>query len=275
MRFNFKRVQDVLRLFMPVFFVLAVLSNLQAQSVHSVQMDDHWDEVQKTKQLVWLSVTSSADELMYMETLLGFLKDATVGVDRLYDAVIFREKPYMLYSLIDESEYRYIIQGLPFVENVREIPLGISIGYAGAYSFNIEDTQNFPDYLVVELVDNFLGQVHNLTDDGSYPFIAQSEYENSSRFSLRVRDRSFVVNSLSVSPSPEIELSVKKDGIYITNASSLPSLYYVSVIDITGKTLFEKMVNTQSGFLELPYEFQSNKPYLIKVNTDVHKVIFD
>lgn len=221
--------------------------------------DNFFRKASVEKQLLRLSL-NSWDGQLYTETLLGFLEDATEGVDRRYDALCLNENPLQLYSKIKDKHYT--IQGLPTITNQQIISLGMNISEAGTYTFDLSEMSNIPEDVIIELIDKKLNIVHNLSES-TYTFEALESVDNN-RFSLNLRKD---IISHSVQPSQNLDIKIHKDGI---NLFGLP-IYHISIMDATGKLLLKQQEYNKVYF---PFHFEKNKMYIINVNGKVVKQIF-
>lgn len=97
---------------------------------------------------------SMENEEGYSETLIGFPDDATVGVDRSYDALKFKSQTdFNIYTFIEGNSYA--IQGLPFIDGV-DIALGYDLASTTDVTFSLELTDmegNLSYYLYDESIN--------------------------------------------------------------------------------------------------------------------------
>lgn len=219
-------------------------------------------KAETTKQTFKIALESNDNEL-FAGTLLGFVEDATEGVDRSYDAEILSAKDLQIYSLIEGKHFA--IQGLPLLSGERIIPLGMDIAEAGTYKLSIYDLQNLPEGTEIELIDTQLSIVHNLSKDGIYTFDTEEAVEDN-RFVLNVKDNREVISSLD-NLAQNISIKASINGLQLFGSNS----YQVSIMDISGSILLNKNLKNTA---QLPYTFEKNKLYIVKVNSEVKKVIF-
>lgn len=121
-------------------------------------------------QLVYLNVNNTNGN--YNQTLIGLVNDATAGYDSDYDAEkLFGNAAIGLYTLIsgDEDLTPYTIQGIPYVHDNTDVPLGVRAGVTSTYTLGLESTENFPADISITLEDLEEGVTVDLSTD-TYSF---------------------------------------------------------------------------------------------------------
>ena len=188
---------------------------------------------EEEKSRIWLDLLDSNN--VPVRTAIGYVPNATNGLDRLYDAYKNIANETNIYSL--EANETLIIQGrsLPFSTS-DTVPIGIRIMQAGTYKIAIgaldglfsETTQN------ILLEDKQLGTIHDLRQN-PYTFTTQVGIIND-RFVLRY-DR----NALSNPDFEDIESNVvvSTRNKEMTIASSIENIQQVTVYDVLGRELFD------------------------------------
>src|SRR5690606_13273600 len=127
----------------------------------------------------WLNLS---DELVvYNQTLVGYIENASEGVDTGIDASMYAYDGNAIYSLIDNSEEKFVIQGRPLPFTATDIvPLGFKAANAGKFSISLDNFDGLfsEGNTIIYLKDNFNNSLHNLYN-GAYTFISEEGiYEN-------------------------------------------------------------------------------------------------
>lgn len=205
-----------------------------------------------------IKLSLSSDQNESFSTIIGFLQDATVGLDRSYDAAkLSGSTTFSLYSLLDNNPLT--IQGLPLVNEETKVNLGYSILAEGEYKISIDQFENFKDINAV-LVDHKLNKEISLSKGSTYTFVSNETEINNSRFSLILSP----TDILNTSPIVEdISLLVKSNGMHITSTNGINSNGQVVIMDIQGRVLLDKIIpeTTQESFVD--FEFKTNQLYII------------
>src|SRR5690606_14687160 len=92
--------------------------------------------MQDERHRLWLNLTSN--ELTLNQILIGYVSGATQGEDNQIDGEMFGYGESALYSLIDNSDKQFVIQGrlLPF-EATDVVPLGFRATTAGEFTISL------------------------------------------------------------------------------------------------------------------------------------------
>ncbi|MDB9801237.1 T9SS type A sorting domain-containing protein, partial [Flavobacteriaceae bacterium] len=212
---------------------------------------------------LWLNVNSTVYNLSG-NTLLGFVADATQGVDRKYDNGRVASK-VSLYSHIQGSDRGYSIQGREAFDNGMTVALGFSsiIEEVTSYKISLSD---FDGEAWLEatpyLVDNQTGVVTNLMED-DYNFTSdKGEYND--RFTLVFENRSLanqdaLASSIAMYPNPASDV--------VTIASPTAAITMVAVRDIRGRLILNKAVTSQN-VTTINVASLDSALYLVTITTD-------
>jgi hypothetical protein len=187
---------------------------------------------EEEKHRIWLDLLDSNN--ITVRTLVGYVPEATYGLDRMYDAFKNTANDYNIYSLAEDKTLTIQGRPIPFDSNDK-VPIGIRIMHDGEYKIAIAAVDGlFSDIgQSILLEDKLLGTIYDLRQN-PYSFIATTGVIND-RFVLRY-DR----NSLS---NPD--LGTVNDIILTSNhgqlaiKSSVETIQDVTVFDILGRQLFE------------------------------------
>ena len=198
-------------------------------------------EIEDEHHRIWVDLVDSNNESV--RTLVGYFPEATVGLDRMYDAIKNVANDKSIYSLA-ESE-TLIIQGrpTPFDQN-DQVPIGVRIMSAGNYKIAIaavdglflDSTQN------IYLEDKELNIIYDLRQS-PYSFSAVAGKFND-RFVLRYTNTALGnpdfgnINNSVVLATNHGELTIK---------SSIENIEEVTVYDVLGRQLFfAKAINNNN-----------------------------
>ncbi|MEA3497354.1 MAG: LamG-like jellyroll fold domain-containing protein, partial [Bacteroidota bacterium] len=221
------------------------------------------------RQRIWLNLIST-DHDISNNILIGFLEGATIARDRLYDAEKLRgNENIAFYSLIENDDESYVIQGLPPITEDVSIALGFYAGFDGNYSIAIDSIDNFYNKIILE--DLYEQKLTELSKTPNYEFTTNSgEFDD--RFVLHFSSKNNKVENKNVS---DIKVNAFKNSIIIIDPSSKAKELFV--YDISGKLLFNKMLKT-SNYHSLNLNL-AKACYIIKIKTDkgnvVKKMIID
>ena len=216
-----------------------------------------------SKDRLWLNVSSTVYNLSG-NTLIGFVADATQGVDSKYDNGRVASK-VSLYSHIQSSVRGYSIQAREAFEDSMTIALGFSsiIEEVTSYKISLSD---FDGEAWLEatpyLVDNQTGVITNLMED-SYNFTSDmGEYND--RFEIIFQDRLLgsqesLASSIAMYPNPASDV--------VTIASPTAAITMVEVRDIRGRLILNKAVASQN-VTTINVASLDSALYLVTITTD-------
>ncbi|WP_415370920.1 choice-of-anchor J domain-containing protein [Patiriisocius sp. Uisw_047] len=215
------------------------------------------------KDRLWLRVTSSAYNVSG-STLVGFVADATAGIDIKYDSGRIASK-VSIYSHIDGSDRGYTVQAREAFDNGMTVALGFSsiIEEVTTYKISLSDLDgaawlNATPYLI----DAQAGVVTNLNED-AYSFTSdQGEFNN--RFTLVFQDRllgskDVLASSISMYPNPASDL--------VTIVSPNAAISLVEVRDLRGRLILTNTIASQQ-VTSLNITSLDNAVYLVTITTD-------
>lgn len=198
------------------------------QFYKNAQMDE---EAGDEKSRIWLDLLDSNNQPV--RTMVGYMDEATIGLDRMYDAQKSIENEMNIYSLVEDQTL--IIQGRPIPFDVNDqVPVGVRIMQDGAYKIAIGAVDGlFDGDQNIYLEDKLLGVIYDLRQS-PYNFNATAGKSND-RFVLRYTNSALgnpnfgnLDNSVVVSTNHG-EMNIK---------SYIETIQDVTVYDILGRELF-------------------------------------
>ena len=234
---------------------------------------------------VWLSLSNDSNDVNQL--LVGYLPQATEGVDRMYDGHKFKGHPRIsFYSMIEEDAYS--IQGLPDVglEQTSIVPLGVDAWITGSYTIHMDSTNNWPESYSLQLEDRLEGTMTNLLTTADYSFTLDSIGEVSERFYLHVKHKLSAADEQPVdgggneSPGSEggditgIEdadvtpAKVYRSGGVLVIESGDEIVEQVSVHDLSGRLCHEQTVS--GSITNIPWN--KTGMFIVSVKTTDHKL---
>jgi len=207
---------------------------------------------------IWLNLVDQNGAISSI--LVGYIEGATQDKDRLYDAYIREINSLSMYSKIGEE--RMIIQGraLPFDVN-DQVPLGTVIPQAGQYTIAISNVDGLflNDNQAIYLEDTYEGIIHNLRA-APYTFTETERIDYEDRFILRYTDDALGIDELDLAEGLTI---IAPNGDYIKVNAEQSLIESVTVYDLLGRVLFNKMVINESEFI-LNSNNLSDGTYIVK-----------
>ncbi|MBC7654310.1 MAG: T9SS sorting signal type C domain-containing protein, partial [Oligoflexus sp.] len=190
-------------------------------------------QVTDEKHRIWLDVLDASNQSV--RTLVGYVPEATLGLDRLYDAYKNTANGLNIYSLAQNETLTIQGRPLPF-DSDDQVPIGVRIMQNGEYKIAIAAVDGLFSQVTqnIYLEDKLLGVIYDLRQN-PYIFNATAGIIND-RFVLRY-NRSTLKN-------PDIG-TVDNSVILIANHGQIiiksygESIENVTVFDILGRQLFE------------------------------------
>ncbi len=182
---------------------------------------------------IWLDISNNQGD--YKQTLIGYTKNATLGMDKGYDGDYFSfGSPISLYSLVDVNPLA--IQGRPMPFDVSdEVPLGFNTITTGTFTINLYDFDGLFTHQDIYLKDKYLNTVVNLKQ-GAYSFTANGGTYND-RFVL-VYKYSTITTNISSFNENAIVLYKPNQNLIIDSGATI--MKTVKVYDVRGALILEK-----------------------------------
>lgn len=184
------------------------------------------------KHRIWLDIIKTSNG-QTDTALIGYVSNATMGEDNLYDTFFTPRNEVSLYSLINTKSY--IIQGrsLPF-DTTDLVPLGMKIISAGNHTIAIRQVDGiFEGNQNIYLEDKQLNIIHDLKQS-PYHFTAPTGINNT-RFVLR-----YTTNALGNADFDyDNQVVVFSKNNTVTINSSIQNIAEVQVYDVLGRQLYQ------------------------------------
>ena len=182
---------------------------------------------------VWLNLTGATKG--FNQALIGYVYDATNGLDNRFDGESFGGNEVTLYSVLDTK--KLVIQGraLPFlVQDV--VPLGYKTTLTGNLTISIDHADGLLLNQAIYLEDTVLNVTHNLTTS-NYVFASVPGTFNS-RFVLRYLPQQDLANPTFEDKIQGVTIRKNNADLHVNSPYELIDI--VRVYDITGRLVFER-----------------------------------
>src|SRR5690606_26506327 len=114
----------------------------------------------------WLNL--SIEETALNQILIGYMEGATYGVDNQIDGVMFGYEGNAIYSIIENSEEAFVIQGLPTPFDVNDhVAIGFKAVESGTFTIALSNFDGLfeEENQDIYLKDNFTNTPHNLKEN--------------------------------------------------------------------------------------------------------------
>ena len=193
----------------------------------------------------------------YNEVLFGFRSDATLGLDRMFDAVKrIGNENFAFYSKIEEE--KFAIQGLPELDGVMNISLGYKITEAGFYKLSIKDMAGIPEGY--DVIASHNGKVYNITDESASLDLSAGQ----GSIELTVTNASAV---LSARPQAAFKIYKSKGQLKIQAAATIEKAD-IQIFNVTGRAVArlsgERFSN---GLWAKEVDLKSGEIYILKMQS--------
>ncbi|MGK4567531.1 T9SS sorting signal type C domain-containing protein [Flavobacterium sp. 3HN19-14] len=181
------------------------------------------------------------------QILVGYVTDATNGLDNNFDAKLIETTGSKLYNLVDNSEY--VIQGraLPFV-NTDEVALGFMTETAGNFTISADHFDGlFENGQQIFVKDNLTGTIHNITE-APYTFASAAGTFNN-RFAIVYQAATLGVENPTLD-SNSIVIYKQNNALNINAGATV--MQSVKIFDISGRMIYNNNdVNSASTVVNL------------------------
>lgn len=224
-------------------------------------------EAETKKSRIWLDLYQNNTSLS--TALVGFVNDATLGVDKMYDAHrVSAGNAFEFNSLIDQETFA--IQGLPTLfwgESVT-VKLQFKVPTAGQYSIHAATIEKALESYEFWLIDNAMHTQVNLSQQPEYIFNVSTGGNNTNRFELLVTNKLSIANAAQTAKDLHLQTTqdttssttsiaaIQKDNELQFNAAfTNGGLYFVSnrviesleILNLEGKVIYSQLPNNQES----------------------------
>lgn len=211
------------------------------------------------KHRVWLDVVS-ADATAFKQILVGYVENATNGLDRGYDGKVFDVgNQVFLYTKVDDTLLGIQGKALPFDENDL-VPLGFKSSVATNYEIRLSDFDGLFESQNIYLEDTYLNVIHDLKASDYSFSTAAGTFED--RFILRYTDTALANNQVDFDENSIV--IIKQNSDVLIDCSSVMDV--VKVHDVRGRELFVKE-NVNSNHFVISNLNSSEQVLIVSVTT--------
>lgn len=212
----------------------------------------------------WLNLSN--EEVVFNQILVGYMDNATQGVDTGIDAEMFAYEGNALYSIIENSDENYVIQGrsLPFTAS-DVVALGFRAVNAGSFTISLNNVDGlFANNQNIYLKDNFTQLLHNLKE-GAYTFVSEEGIFNT-RFEVVYQTTMSVENPIAnnanwIVYSQENGYQIQTQGFELKS---------VQVFDLLGRAIYT--ASAEGTAHHIP-SLGADSVYIVKVTTTDNVVL--
>lgn len=203
----------------------------------------------------------------YNEIIIGLEDEATFGRDYGWDAGKFSGNDVLsFYSLQDGDQYAIQALPKPGYEPLT-VDLGFYVSEKGDYQLDLKEIKNPGEFLSVNLIDRYTGNVINLKDSSYLRFTVESPGTYDYRFSVEFHQARVTVTEKQRTGQLDII-----SGSAGTLSFSYPSeTAYVSIYDLMGRVNYERVMLLQNNRAEIKTRLNENEVYILKVNEETIK----
>lgn len=206
----------------------------------------------------WLNL--SIEETALNQILIGYMEGATYGVDNQIDGVMFGYEGNAIYSIIENSEEAFVIQGLPTPFDVNDhVAIGFKAVESGTFTITLSNFDGLfeEENQDIYLKDNFINITHNLKEN---PYTFTSEEG--------VFDTRFEVVYQPTLSSPDFDFENNWIAFKQGNNLQIETLGFelreVTLFDILGRTTYTSQAEGNQHKVTKP---TTNGVVIIKIMT--------
>lgn len=223
-----------------------------------------------------LWVNLSSDNGVFNQILVGYVEGATNNDDGgAYDAkkIISEDYPAALYSTIEGSNKKYVIQGknITSIDQNEIIKLGFktTINVATRYTLSVAKIEgDFLNSHSIYIKDNLLGQIHNLSDS-DYTFTSETgEFNN--RFEIVFNANALSTNATSATSS-QLQITSIGNGMVQFSAPNALNIKSIDIFDMLGRKLYH--FKGQRNVETVNFSKLKNNVYIARVELSNGSVI--
>jgi len=216
----------------------------------------------------YVRIGHEGPEGFHKQMLLGFLPNsmADLSYNPGYDALQMTTRDDDAFFIIgNNTNKRYVIQGVNSFFEAMEFPLGITVSAPGSHRLMLDAVENFNE--TVYLKDNLLNTTYNLSNSEHEINLPPGEYLD--RFSIVFQP----AETLHVETSDLDKITVFYDGhdhIVVANINNL-EINSIDVFNMLGQRILTESENLKNQTkIQIPFA-ASNGVYLVVLNTNNSK----
>jgi hypothetical protein len=201
-----------------------------------------------------------------VRTLIGYLPDATVGKDRLFDAYGSVGANLSVFSIVEDETLA--IQGRPIPFDVNDqVPIGVRIPSQGTYSIAISAVDGlFAQNQTIYLEDNMLNSVHNLSQS-PYSFTSDT---GTFKDRFVIRYTTAALGNPNFENNTNVVVAVQNGQIKIKSVSD--QIRSVSIYDLLGREIIKKN-NISENEVVFQHLNIKNQALIVKIKLENGQIV--
>lgn len=218
---------------------------------------------------IWLDLINTSTSKS-SRALVGYIPEATLAKDRLYDAFFQVRNSMSIFSMINEEAMDIQGRPVPFKKD-DVVPIGVKISSAGTHSIALGAIDGLFESAGknIYIEDTMTGIIHDLK---AAPYVFTSETGKfTSRFKLRYQNRN---QSQENKPS---DITIEKVLVYsnqntITAYSYSEKITNIKVFDMLGRAIDEEIdLNNQEVTVNLTSI--NHQPVILKITLENNEIV--
>jgi hypothetical protein len=216
------------------------------------------------KHRIWLNLTNNSGA--FSQTLIGYITDATQGLDRGFDGESFGGNNVTFYSVIPEAKLAIQGRALPF-DASDMVTLGYKAAKKGNYSIRIDHIDGLFINESIYLEDKELKITHDLK---LKPYVFSTKVGDfNNRFVLRYGGKTLGVDENSIN-NEDLKISYIQNSnlLIINNILSNDAVEKVALFNILGQSVSSwKIENQDQQNIQIPIKSMDSGIYIAKLQT--------
>ena len=221
------------------------------------------------KHRIWLNLTNNSGA--FSQTLIGYVTDATQGLDRGFDGESFGGNNVTFYSIIPEAKLSIQGRTLPFDAN-DIVTLGYKAAKKGNYAIRIDHIEGVFVNENIYLEDKDLKIIHDLK---SKPYVFSTLVGDfNTRFVLRYGSKTLDVAKNSVTTiKPKIAYIQNSNTLLINNSASNVAVEKVALFNMLGQSIASWEIEDQDQQnIQIPVKNLDSGIYITKLQNSKGEV---
>jgi len=216
------------------------------------------------KHRIWLNLTNNSGA--FSQTLIGYITNATQGLDRGFDGESFGGNNVTFYTIIPEAKLSIQGRALPFDTN-DVVTLGYKATKKGNYSIRIDHIEGLFVNESIYLVDKQLNITHNLK---LKPYVFNTSvgaFDN--RFVVRYSGNTLNVDKNNIDDK-EVKITyIQNNNTLVINNFLLDNIVEkVTLFNIHGQSISTwKIENQEQQNIQIPIKSMDSGIYIAKLKT--------
>jgi hypothetical protein len=193
------------------------------------------------------------------QILVAYLPETTLGYDTMYDAELYSVNSLQIYSVLDNSDKKLVINARPSFTETDQVQLGIKKpdSQLSNYTIQLVDKEGVfaSNEVTVYLYDSVTNTYHNF-NNGNYIF-SISDVENTNRFKIVYQASLLSAEDFTANNTLAF---INNNVLKIESKSNIEG---INVFDISGRLIVSYKNDTPSPVLTVPFNHASGV-YILK-----------